>query len=65
MSAKVRLNQYSQFEIECFVNGVQTWRQAFRGFLPDGEPRFVPDFDDERETCMEDKDGEFHIIQND
>ena len=58
--SKIRLNQYSQFEIECFVNGVKTWRQAIH---PGGDfEKWAPDFDEEREIFQETHEGEFYII---
>ena len=59
--SKIRLNQYSQFEIECFVNGVQTWRQAIH---PGGDfEKWIPDFDEETEIFQESINGEFYITK--
>lgn len=58
--SKIRLNQFSQFEIECFVDGVQTWRQAIH---PQGDyENWSPDWDEEQETIKE-INGEFYITQ--
>jgi hypothetical protein len=60
--SKIRLNQNSQFEIQCLVNDVPTWRLAIRETLPDGDTRFTPDFDEGAEIRQETHEGEFIII---
>ena len=60
---KIRLNQNSQFEIQCLVNSVPTWRLAIRETLSDGDTRFTPDFDEETEIRQETHEGGF-IITN-
>jgi hypothetical protein len=57
--SKIRLNQNSQFEIQCFVNGEKTWRVAIHPNF-DFE-RWEPDFDPEREILKEKYTGEFFI----
>lgn len=56
---KIRLNQNSQFEIECWVNGKKTWRVAIHPF-GDFE-KWEPDFDTEIEFLEEDVNGNFYI----
>jgi hypothetical protein len=60
---KIRLNQYSEFEIECLVGTVFKWRKAIREFNSEGEFIFKPDFDEDTEICEEDIEGNFHIIK--
>lgn len=60
--SKIRLNQYSQFEIECCVNGIQQWRLAIH---PNKDyDIWEPDFDPETEELSEDCDGNFYITKN-
>ena len=59
LMSKIRLNQNSQFEIECFVNGKLTWRAAIH---PAGDyEKWSPEWDEKTEFLREDGEGNFYI----
>ena len=53
------MNQNSQFEIQCFINGVPGWRAAVH---PNFDfDRWEPDYDPETEIMRETDSGDFFI----
>jgi hypothetical protein len=66
MSAKIRLNQNSNWQIECYVDDSPNpvWRDAIAIYCPAREERvFRPDVDDEKEEIQEDIRGNFYITK--
>ena len=58
--AKIRLNPYSQFEIECCIDGISQWRLAVH---PLGDfDKWEPEFDPDTEILQEDDSGTFWIL---
>ena len=57
---KMRVNQYSIFEMLCKVDSKEVWRQAMH---PNGDMElWEPDYDPEKEELCKHKSGEFFII---
>jgi hypothetical protein len=56
---KLKLDQYSRFQISCSVNGAETFRDATH---PDFDfDRWEPDYDPETEELTVDSDLNFSI----